>query len=97
MAVSVRIDGDVPVVRVSGEIDVATAPTLNAAMREQIDDGHRVLELDMHRVTFLNSSGLGVLISHPGIRRSTLSCGGATKASGASLILGTGPLRNWNV
>ena len=64
MAVSVRVDGDVPVVRVSGEIDVATAPALDAAMREQIDDGHRVLVLDMRRVTFLDSSGLGVLISH---------------------------------
>lgn len=64
MSVSVRHHGDVPVVQVSGEIDVATAPALDAAMREQIDAGHLVLVLDMHRVTFLDSSGLGVLVSH---------------------------------
>src|SRR5664279_2467696 len=57
-------DNDVLVVVVSGEIDMATAPTLMAAAScglAQLDVAS--LRLDMSQVSFLDSSGLGVLVS----------------------------------
>ena len=57
-------ENDVLVVVVSGEIDMATAPTLMAAASSglaQLDVAS--LRLDMSQVSFLDSSGLGVLVS----------------------------------
>ena len=52
------------VVHVAGEIDMATAPSLRAAITEVFADGgltDRTLVLDFTSVDFLGSSGLGVL------------------------------------
>lgn len=52
------------VLRVTGEIDMITAPSLRAAVTEVFTDGlldERTIVFDFSRVDFLGSSGLGVL------------------------------------
>ena len=50
------------VVEVSGEIDVYTAPKLREAIIKAVDRGHTRLIVDIKRVAFLDSTGLGVLV-----------------------------------
>lgn len=57
---SERLDGD-SVLSVSGEIDVYTSPQLKTALIEAAGDGGTVV-VDMHKVGFIDSSGLGVLV-----------------------------------
>lgn len=55
------------VVAVSGEIDVYTSPLLQERLVEVIRDGSSSIVLDLSQVTFLDSTGLGVLIT--GLKR----------------------------
>ena len=50
------------VVTLRGEIDVYTAPRLRQALVDLIDAGSRNVVIDMERVDFLDSTGLGVLV-----------------------------------
>lgn len=50
------------VVTVTGEIDVYTAPRLREELIDVIADGCRRLVVDMNAVTFIDSTGLGVLV-----------------------------------
>ncbi len=50
------------VVGVTGEVDVATAPTLRGRLDAAIDRGKPLLVVDLLSVTFIDSTGLGVLI-----------------------------------
>ncbi|MEV0247526.1 anti-sigma factor antagonist [Nocardia sp. NPDC050712] len=56
---------DVTVLRVSGEVDVLTAPQLRAAIDDALagndDRSARGIAVDLQAVTFLASSGLSVL------------------------------------
>jgi len=61
--VSVRKLGEKAVVTVAGEIDVYTSPVLQERLVEVIRDGLPSIVLDMSDVTFLDSTGLGVLIT----------------------------------
>jgi anti-sigma B factor antagonist len=60
-------DGDVCVVSLRGEIDVYTSPMFKKDLVEAIDGGCRHIVVDMEGVEFIDSSGLGVLVS--GLRR----------------------------
>jgi anti-sigma B factor antagonist len=51
-----------PVVAVSGEIDVATAPQLRECLHHVIAQGEATVVLDLLGVTFLDSTALGVLV-----------------------------------
>jgi anti-anti-sigma factor len=51
---------DATVIAVAGEVDMATAPQLAQCLREHADQ-HVVL--DLSRVSFLDSSGLNVLVT----------------------------------
>lgn len=57
-----RFHGDLTIVTVTGEIDVFTTPRLRASLLELIESGSRHLLLDFTDVTFLDSTGLGVLV-----------------------------------
>lgn len=50
------------VVQATGELDLASAPHLRDCLRQLIDAGSRRLVVDLRGVTFLDSSGLGVLV-----------------------------------
>ncbi|MCW2770843.1 MAG: anti-sigma factor antagonist [Aeromicrobium sp.] len=62
LAVTSRTDGDFEIVEVGGEIDVYTAPRLREAIVAAIDEGHTRLIIDVQKVDFLDSTGLGVLV-----------------------------------
>jgi anti-sigma B factor antagonist len=51
------------VVAVAGEIDVYTSPVLQEKLVEVLRDGSSNIVLDLSKVTFLDSTGLGVLIT----------------------------------
>jgi anti-sigma B factor antagonist len=50
------------VVQVAGEIDVYTAPQLRELLDQQIDAGRYHLVVDLSGVSFMDSTGLGVLV-----------------------------------
>ena len=50
------------VVRVGGELDMDTGPQLQDVLQEVADGGGRQVVVDLAEVTFMDSSGLGVLM-----------------------------------
>jgi len=62
--ITVEVSGPAtePMLRIEGEIDVATAPQLRAALAALVDGGARRISLDLTAVGFVDSSGLGVLV-----------------------------------
>jgi anti-sigma B factor antagonist len=48
-------------VRVRGELDLATSPVVSRRLREEIDAGCRSILLDLSEVTFVDASALGML------------------------------------
>ena len=59
-SLAVERNGDGAVVRVIGEIDLATAPRLEDCLRRL--DGQSIA-LDFSAVTFMDASGIGVLLA----------------------------------
>ena len=60
-------NGTRTVLAVNGEIDIATAPTLRQRIQDAVDDGVRLVAVDLTEVGFMDSTGLGVLIG--GLKR----------------------------
>ena len=59
--------GDASILTLRGEIDVYTAPRLRQSIVDLVDGGaHRII-VDMEKVDFLDSTGLGVLVE--GLKR----------------------------
>jgi len=56
-----EVDGHT-LVAVGGEIDVYTAPKLRDKISELVAAGNHSLIIDMEKVDFLDSTGLGVLV-----------------------------------
>jgi anti-sigma B factor antagonist len=61
-AVEQRVEQGVNVVKVSGELDVFSSPRLREMLLDVIDKGPLRLVVDLSDVTFLDSTGLGVLV-----------------------------------
>ena len=82
-----RTEGDAVVVTARGEIDMATAPALADLLRNLAADGYRKVIVAMSGVTFIDSSGLQVLIAarKAGHDRSALRLVGV--AGGAKRLL----------
>ena len=62
VSVTSRLGGERTVVHVSGEVDVYTAPMLREELVGLIDAGHTDLVVDLAEVSFMDSTGLGVLV-----------------------------------
>lgn len=60
MRIFIEQRADVGVVRVTGEVDVATAPVLLDALRDAVARSHAV-EADLRRVTFIDCAALRAL------------------------------------
>lgn len=58
-----RLEDDVLVVAVSGELDLYTAPELRSLLLGAINDGRTAVVLDLRETTFLDSTALGVIIA----------------------------------
>ena len=50
------------VIRIQGELDIATAPTLESALLHALDSEAASIFLDLGRVRFIDSMGLRVLV-----------------------------------
>jgi len=59
--------GSWPVVRVAGEVDILTSPILDQKLQGVLDQGQSSVLVDLGEVTFLDSTGLSVLIA--GLKR----------------------------
>lgn len=55
--------GKFTVLSVAGEIDIATAPSLRMHLHDLIEQAKLRLIVDLEAVDFLDSTGLGVLVS----------------------------------
>ena len=71
LSISRTDHGERTVIRLGGEIDVYTAPLVREKLDEQIRKGRNDLVLDLTDVTFLDSTGLGVLVGRLKHARST--------------------------
>lgn len=57
-----RVQEDVPIIAVHGEVDLFTAPELKVAAHDELDAGATSLIIDLTETSFLDSTALGVLI-----------------------------------
>ena len=57
-----RTDGQAVVIGVSGELDLATAPALEAELQAAVASDATVLVLDLRELQFMDSTGLSVIV-----------------------------------
>ena len=76
--------GDTLVFKLRGSLDLATAPTVRAALTDAADKGGHHLIVDLSQLEFLDSTGLSVLI---GAHRRAAERGGSLR-----LIVQDGPI-----
>ena len=76
--------GETLVFKLRGSLDLATAPTVRAALSDATEKGSQDLIVDLTQLEFLDSTGLGVLI---GAHRRAAERGGSFR-----LIVSDGPI-----
>jgi anti-sigma B factor antagonist len=57
-----KADTDAIVLSLTGEVDLYTCPELKTELLRVIDEGAKVVVVDLSETTFIDSTGLGVLI-----------------------------------
>jgi anti-sigma B factor antagonist len=62
VSLTIRPGRGCTVVRVTGELDLDSAPELRAGLRQAVDDGGDTIVLDLAGVPFIDSSGLGTIV-----------------------------------
>ena len=77
-------NGDAMIYRLRGSLDLATAPSLRAALIEAANEGKHDIIVDLSQLEFLDSTGLGAII---GAHRRALENGGRVR-----LIVNDGPI-----
>lgn len=85
LSLDMRTVADRTVLEVGGEIDVYTAPRLRERLLELVTAGTRHIVVDMERVEFLDSTGLGVLVG--GLKRIRAQDGSLVLVCGQERIL----------
>lgn len=58
----IRESDEIVLVELQGELDISTAPAFRDALAGPIEDGTSRIVVDATRVTFLDSTGLGVFL-----------------------------------
>ncbi len=64
MDINIReLEKQILVIDITGEIDLYNAPEIKKQIRGQMDAGRRNIIINLDRVSYIDSSGIGVLIS----------------------------------
>ena len=63
LTITVESVNDVPVIRAAGELEIATVPEMRAVVAQLAELQPRALIFDFSDVSYLDSSGLGILVS----------------------------------
>ncbi len=63
MEVRIASLGGAPLLETGGDIDHSTCGSLEVALMEAIEVGNTVVFLDLHKVTYIDSGGLSVLLA----------------------------------
>jgi anti-sigma B factor antagonist len=71
--------GAATVVRCAGRLNMVAAPAVRAELEQLVEDGRRHLVVDLSSTSFIDSSGLGALIS--GLKRAR-QAGGDLRLAG---------------
>jgi anti-sigma B factor antagonist len=72
------LEGGATLARLEGRLDAATAPSIQVRLKGVIAEGKTRLAVDLAKVSFIDSTGLGVLVS----------CFKAARRAGGDLRLG---------
>jgi anti-sigma B factor antagonist len=67
LSLETRQENGRTIIEVGGEIDVYTAPKLRECITNLVDEGQVDLVIDLEKVEFMDSTGLGVLVG--GLKR----------------------------
>ena len=62
LGIDVQRVSDLPVLAVTGEIDIYTAPLFKQAVVNLVSEGNDAVVIDLTGVTFMDSSGFGTLL-----------------------------------
>ncbi len=73
LSIDIKNDGDLTIFRLRGSLDLATSPSVRAALTQAATEGKHELIVDLTKLEFLDSTGLGALI---GAHRRALENGG---------------------
>lgn len=76
LTIETRTGGALPVVDMTGEIDVYQAPRLRERLEALLDSGESRLVLNLGAVSYIDSTGLGTLVA---VRKRALSSGGEVR------------------
>jgi anti-sigma B factor antagonist len=60
--ISYELRGAIPVIRVCGELEIATAPQLKSIVGSALSNGAESIAFDFSNLVFIDSSGLAVLM-----------------------------------
>src|SRR5690242_12107748 len=63
LTVTVETVDDVPVIRAVGELEIATVPEMRTKVTEVAERRPRAILFDFRKLSYLDSSGLGILVS----------------------------------
>jgi anti-anti-sigma factor len=61
-SVDVRSQGDTPILAVTGELDLASTPTLEQELERVRTKGPSLIIIDLRELEFMDSTGLSVII-----------------------------------
>jgi len=76
LSIHVHVEGDMQIFELTGSLDIATSPTVRAALTSASERGDHRLIVDLTRIEFLDSTGLGALI---GAQRRAKEFGGEVR------------------
>lgn len=63
MKITIKDEAEVSIVNLEGRLDLMTGANLKEEIRQVCDKGAKRIHLNLQKIEFINSSGLGALVS----------------------------------
>lgn len=79
------IDPDLAVLRCDGRLNMVAAPALRACIEQSVEAGHARVVVDLEKISFIDSSGLGSLIA--GLKKARQAGGNLRIAAATEQVL----------